>query len=87
MELNTQRRATGLKEKLPEIRKSLDTVRFMQRRMDARRKKMKKLQQKGKGEGKGCWKGYYIDEKENGGGCRYEKKKGRGRERSTERTC
>ncbi len=29
MELNTQRRAAGLKEKLPEMQKSLDTVQFL----------------------------------------------------------
>ncbi len=29
MELNTQRRVASLKEKLPEMQKSLDTVRFL----------------------------------------------------------
>lgn len=29
MELNTQRRAAGLQEKVPEMQKSLDTVQFL----------------------------------------------------------
>ena len=29
MELNTQRRTAGLKDKLPEMQKTLDTVRFL----------------------------------------------------------
>lgn len=29
MEVNTQRRATGLKEKIPDIQKTLDTVQFL----------------------------------------------------------
>ncbi|QIX00660.1 hypothetical protein AMS68_006177 [Peltaster fructicola] len=32
MEVNTQRRATGLKNKIPDIRKTLDTVQFLQLR-------------------------------------------------------
>lgn len=32
MELNTQRRAKGLREKIPDIQKTLDTVRFLQGR-------------------------------------------------------
>lgn len=30
MEVNTQRRATGLREKIPDIQKTLETVRFLQ---------------------------------------------------------
>lgn len=29
MEVNTQRRAAGLKDKIPDIQKTLDTVRFL----------------------------------------------------------
>lgn len=29
MEVNTQRRAAGLKEKIPDMQKTLDTVRFL----------------------------------------------------------
>ncbi|KAJ4291069.1 peptide chain release factor 1 [Kalmusia sp. IMI 367209] len=32
MEVNTQRRATGLKDKIPDIRKTLETVRFLKAR-------------------------------------------------------
>lgn len=32
MEVNTQRRATGLKDKIPDIQKTLDTVRFLKTR-------------------------------------------------------
>ena len=32
MEVNTQRRAAGLKDKIPDIQKTLDTVRFLQTR-------------------------------------------------------
>lgn len=32
MELNLQRRMTGLKEKIPDIQKTLDTVRFLKLR-------------------------------------------------------
>lgn len=32
MELNTQRRAAGLKDKIPEMLKTLDTVRFLKSR-------------------------------------------------------
>jgi hypothetical protein len=32
MELNLQRRMTGLKEKIPDIKKTLDTVRFLKLR-------------------------------------------------------
>lgn len=32
MEVNTQRRATGLKEKIPDIQKTLDTVWFLKAR-------------------------------------------------------
>ncbi len=32
MEVNTQRRAVGLKDKIPDIQKTLDTVRFLQTR-------------------------------------------------------
>ncbi|KAF2661651.1 Prefoldin, subunit 3 [Lophiostoma macrostomum CBS 122681] len=32
MEVNTQRRAAGLKDKIPDIQKTLDTVRFLQSR-------------------------------------------------------
>jgi len=34
MELNLQRRVTGLKDKLPDIQKTLDTVGFLQTRRD-----------------------------------------------------
>ena len=34
MEVNVQKRAQGLREKLPEMRNTLDTVRFLQRRRD-----------------------------------------------------
>ncbi len=34
METNLQRRVGGLKEKLPDIQKTLDTVRFLQLRRD-----------------------------------------------------
>ncbi|KAF2838512.1 Prefoldin, subunit 3 [Patellaria atrata CBS 101060] len=34
MEVNTQRRAVGLKNKLPDIQKTLDTVRFLKTRTD-----------------------------------------------------
>lgn len=29
MQVNTERRATGLKDKIPDIQKTLDTVRFL----------------------------------------------------------
>ena len=32
MEVNTQRRLTGLKEKVPGIQKTLETVRFLHKR-------------------------------------------------------
>ena len=32
MEVNTQRRAAGLKDKLPDIQKTLDTVQFLKTR-------------------------------------------------------
>ena len=32
MEVNTQRRQQGLKEKIPDIQKTLDTVRFLKTR-------------------------------------------------------
>ena len=32
MEVNTQRRAAGLNEKIPDIQKTLDTVRFLKTR-------------------------------------------------------
>ena len=32
MEVNTQRRAVGLKDKIPDIQKTLDTVQFMKTR-------------------------------------------------------
>jgi hypothetical protein len=32
MQLNTQRRGQGLKEKIPDIRKTLETVRFLHSR-------------------------------------------------------
>jgi hypothetical protein len=32
MEVNQQKRATGLKEKMPDIQKTLDTVRFLKSR-------------------------------------------------------
>lgn len=32
MEQNTQRRAVGLKDKIPDIQKTLDTVRFLKAR-------------------------------------------------------
>ena len=32
MEVNTQRRGTGLKEKIPDIQKTLDTVQFLKAR-------------------------------------------------------
>lgn len=32
MEVNTQRRAAGLKDKIPDIQKTLDTVRFLRTR-------------------------------------------------------
>ena len=32
MEVNTQRRSQGLKEKIPDIQKTLDTVRFLKTR-------------------------------------------------------
>lgn len=32
MEVNTQRRAAGLKDKIPDIQKTLDTVRFLKTR-------------------------------------------------------
>ncbi len=35
MELNTQRRVAGLKDKIPDIQKTLDTVRFLQTRREA----------------------------------------------------
>ncbi|UKZ87152.1 peptide chain release factor 1, variant 2 [Trichoderma asperellum] len=35
MELNLQRRMTGLKEKIPDIQKTLDTVQFLKLRKDA----------------------------------------------------
>lgn len=35
MELNTQRRVGGLRDKLPDIQKTLDTVRFLQTRRGA----------------------------------------------------
>lgn len=34
MEANTQRRAAGLKDKIPDIRKTLDIVRFLETRKD-----------------------------------------------------
>lgn len=34
MEVNTQRRATGLQDKIPDIQKTLETVRFLQKRPD-----------------------------------------------------
>lgn len=36
MELNTQRRSIGLKEKIPDIQKTLDTVRFLKSRKVSR---------------------------------------------------
>lgn len=33
MEMNLQRRMAGLKEKVPEIQKTLDTVRFLKSRL------------------------------------------------------
>lgn len=35
MEVNTQRRAQGLREKIPDIRKTLDMVRFLKKRREA----------------------------------------------------
>lgn len=35
MELNTQRRAKGLQDKIPDIKKTLDTVRFLKQRREA----------------------------------------------------
>jgi len=35
MELNLQRRVAGLKDKIPDIQKTLDTVRFLQTRREA----------------------------------------------------
>jgi len=35
MELNLQRRIAGLNEKIPDIQKTLDTVRFLKTRRDA----------------------------------------------------
>ena len=36
MEANTQRRGAGLREKLPELNRSLDTVRFLRTRKVSR---------------------------------------------------
>ena len=36
MEVNTQRRAAGLKDKIPDIQKTLDTVRFLKTRKVSR---------------------------------------------------
>jgi hypothetical protein len=32
MQVNTERRAVGLREKIPDIQKTLDTVKFLKRR-------------------------------------------------------
>lgn len=36
MEVNTQRRAQGLQQKIPDIRKTLETVRFLKSRREVR---------------------------------------------------
>ena len=40
MEANTQRRGVGLKEKIPDIQKTLDMVRFLKRRKVSYRRRL-----------------------------------------------
>ena len=57
MQQNVEKRAQGLREKLPEIRSTLDVVRFLRRRRDAN----------GSGDGKLGVEGLEIEDDEEGG--------------------